>query len=187
MKLIAFSGAQGTGKTTLLRKMKKDLRFVANPYHEYEFYDEITRKLKREGMKINEEGNDLTQQSFINNMHVITKNLNSVSEPYARVFDRCFLDVYCYTKYLHERGNVNDLTMNLAEQLLQDQKNKFDFIFYLKPEFDIEDDGVRSIDPKFRDDIARIFESTIHEKNIKVIQLTGSVNERYSTLTSILS
>lgn len=186
MKLIAFSGAQGTGKTTLLRKMKDDLDFIADPNREYEFYDEITRKLKREGMKINEQGDDLTQQAFINNMYAITKNLNSLYEPYARVFDRCFLDVYCYTKYLHGKGNVGDVTMQLAENMLNDQKDMFECIFYIKPEFDPEDDGVRSVDISFRDEIAEIFESTINEKGIQVVNISGSILERYNIIKEFL-
>lgn len=186
MKLIAFSGAQGTGKTTLLRKMKQDLSFIADPNKEYEFYDEITRKLKREGMSINEDANDYSQRIFINNMHVITKNLNSLCDPYARVFDRCFLDVYCYTTYLYNNRNVNEVTMEMAEDMLNDQKDKFDIIFYIKPEFELENNGLRSNSVTFRDEIADLFEYVIHEKNINVVNLSGSISERYEIIRDFL-
>jgi len=46
---ISFTGAQSTGKTTLLEAVKsnEDFRF------KYEFIDEITRRMQKKGLKIN--------------------------------------------------------------------------------------------------------------------------------------
>ena len=52
---IAFTGAQGTGKTTLISKLK-----YAMP--NYVIYDEVVRKLvKRIGISINREVDDYSQ------------------------------------------------------------------------------------------------------------------------------
>ena len=48
----------------------------------------------------------------------------------------------------------------------------------LTPEFGIVDDGVRSIDVGFRDEIADLFEQYITTASIPVISLTGTVEER---------
>ena len=47
---VSFTGAQSTGKTTLLEAVKsnEDFRF------KYEFIDEITRRMQKKGLKINE-------------------------------------------------------------------------------------------------------------------------------------
>ena len=51
---IAFTGAQSTGKTTLLNEMRY---IVSN----YTFIDEITRSVAKQGVSINESGTDSTQ------------------------------------------------------------------------------------------------------------------------------
>ena len=53
---IAISGAQSTGKSTLLRYLKNDRDLVG-----FEFIDELTRQLAAKGVSINEEGSNFTQ------------------------------------------------------------------------------------------------------------------------------
>ena len=55
---------------------------------------------------------------------------------------------------------------------------KYDFIFYLTPEFAMEDDGVRSVDEGFQKQIVKLFEQYILECEVPVIHLTGSVEDR---------
>ena len=55
--LIALSGAQCTGKTTLLNALRNDKAFQDR----FMFIDEIVRTLQRKGFKINEAGTDETQ------------------------------------------------------------------------------------------------------------------------------
>ena len=47
---IAFTGAHSTGKTTLLNYLKKDPELATD----FEFVDEITRRMVKKGLKINE-------------------------------------------------------------------------------------------------------------------------------------
>ena len=56
---IGFTGPQCSGKSTLLEKCKE--------YYgdKFEYVDEVTRPLAREGFKINEGGNDATQKAII--------------------------------------------------------------------------------------------------------------------------
>lgn len=181
MILIAFTGCQSTGKTTLLNKMKKDPRFK-----DFQFYDEITRKVLRDGMKINTEGNDETQRAIIASHWTNVENLDSTHEPVGRIMDRWALDGYVYTNYLFNKSKVNLETFDLADELLVAHLNKFDYVFYLTPEFDIVNDGVRSDDIKFRDDIAKMFDDVIREFDIDVIHLTGTIEERYNKMMEVL-
>ena len=67
---------------------------------------------------------------------------------------------------------------------------KYDKIFYLKPEFGIVDDGVRSNSVQFRDEIASIFERYIAEFNLRkwnVVEISGSVEERLKAIKKVMS
>lgn len=164
---IAFTGAQSTGKTTLLNKFK-----TMSPYDlDYTFVDEITRRMIKKGLKINEAGGDMTQL-LIMNSHI--KNILHENV----IMDRCALDGVVYTRYLYNKGQISDWVMDFAENVFQKIIEKYDYIFYLVPEFDMEDDGVRSVDDDFRNEIVDLFNQYIVECEIPVISITGSVEER---------
>ena len=99
--LIGFTGAQCTGKTTLLNLLKEDL--CGNKFKkasdgvyrdEWNFVPEVTRKVMREGLSINEDGDNLTQL-FILKEH-LQNHVVASSEKW--ILDRCILDGYVFTK-----------------------------------------------------------------------------------------
>ena len=53
---IAITGAQSTGKSTLLNYLKKDEDLKG-----FEFIDELTRQIAAKGVNINEDGGKFTQ------------------------------------------------------------------------------------------------------------------------------
>lgn len=164
---ISFTGAQSTGKTTLLEAIKQNEEFR----YKYEFIDEITRRMVKKGLKINEAG-DNTTQLLIMNEHI--KNLLYENV----IMDRCILDGMVYTDWLHWEGKVSNWVWRYAMEVFDHYVDRYDIIFYLKPEFDIVDDGVRSINVTFRDEIVDRFERYIKFVKTPVVLLTGSVEER---------
>ena len=52
----------------------------------------------------------------------------------------------------------------------------------LQYEFSLEDDGVRSTNLKFRDDIVDLFDHYIKEYKIPVTKLTGTVKQRLNKI-----
>ena len=164
---IAFTGAQSTGKTTLLNALKADEAFR----YKYEFIDEITRRMQKKGLKINEAGGNTTQL-LIMNEHI--KNLLYENV----IMDRCMLDGVVYTDWLHWEGKVKTWVWEYASKVFSHYIDRYDIIFYLKPEFDIVDDGVRSVDITFRDEIVSRFERYLKSVNTPVVTLSGSVEER---------
>ena len=62
--LISFTGAQSTGKTTLLNEFKK------LNLDNWNYVDEVTRKVGRMGHVINEHGDNITQL-FILKEHLV--------------------------------------------------------------------------------------------------------------------
>ena len=79
--IISFTGAQSTGKTTLLNSIK-DL----NPY--LDSIDEVTRRIKREyNLPINEDGGDITQTM------IMSDHIANIFRKYDSdvIFDNTFL------------------------------------------------------------------------------------------------
>lgn len=177
--LASFTGAQCTGKTTLLKLCKEDYKNSG-----WNFVDEVTRKVKRDGLAINEEGDNLTQL-FILKEHLQN---HTVPEDENWLLDRCILDGYVYTKWLHAQGSVERWVLDYAECLMSMLGKYIDVIFYTSPDdIPIEDDGERSINKKFRDDIINIYDNLFKYSfstrgkdtwRDKVVILSGSIEDR---------
>ena len=177
--IISFTGAQSTGKTTLLNELKKWKEF-----EDYVFIDEITRNVSKLGMNINERGDDATQTAIMN------AHIENLRKGDNLILDRCSLDGVVYTHYLYLHGRVSRDTFDYARQIFTETCLKYDKIFYLKPEFNIVDDGVRSSSVQFRDEIADIFERYITEFNLgkwNVVELSGSVEDRLKAIKKVMS
>ena len=177
--IISFTGAQSTGKTTLLNELKKWKEF-----EDYVFIDEITRNVSKLGMNINEKGDDATQTAIMN------AHIENLKKGDNLILDRCSLDGVVYTHYLYSHGRVSRDTFDYARQIFTETCLKYDKIFYLKPEFDIVNDGVRSSSVQFRDEIADIFERYITEFNLgkwNVVELSGSVEDRLEAIKKVMS
>jgi nicotinamide riboside kinase len=167
---IAITGAQSTGKSTLLHSIKNSkLRDTVLP--NYVFNDELTRKINQKGVTINEQGNNLTQLLTIN-VHVS----NIIQDKF--VSDRCIIDACCYTHWLYQNGKVDEWVMDYSTKVLQQIIFSYDYIFYLPNELPLQDDGVRSANKSFRDEIVHLFEYYIDTYNLPVVTLTGTVEQR---------
>jgi nicotinamide riboside kinase len=164
--IVAISGAQSVGKTTVINELEKILG------NKYTIVRESIRKLAKKGFIINEKGNDNTQIAVMNE-HI--KNLLPEGD---LILDRSVLDGYIYTQYLFNNNKISEETLKYAESIFRDHINDIDILFYIKPEFEIVNDNVRSIDKEFRDAVVELFEKTIEDYNLDVIYLSGSVDER---------
>ena len=99
--IVAFSGTQGVGKSTLVSMMKKDRLFC-----NFVFCDEIVRKLMASGVSINENGDDETQRKVMqSHLDVLSKRFSSTIP--GIVTDRCVLDGIVYSKYLFEKNKIS--------------------------------------------------------------------------------
>ena len=174
---IGISGAQSVGKTTLLSALRSEKVFS-----DYAVCDEVTRRVRDYGVGINESGSNTTQR-LIMNEHIANLVLNE-----NMLTDRTALDGLVYSRYLRDKGNINTETMAYVERVFTRIIGMYDIIFYIKPEFPIDNDGVRSVSVEFRDAIARGFDVAIESGIVTapVVLLTGSVRERVNTVITTL-
>jgi len=167
---IAISGAQSVGKTTLINALRSEKKLK-----DFTFCTEVTRRVSSYGLPINEEGTDITQR-LIMQEHIVNYFMND-----NMICDRCALDGIIYTEHLWSNQKVKWDTFVYASHIYEKLIYSYDLIFYIAPEFEIADDGVRSVDKDFRDKIVNSFDLYIEklkEHNIEVINISGSVRER---------
>lgn len=168
--IISFTGAQSTGKSTLLNAVQSDTRFK-----NFNFVPEITRSLKRDyNLNINEDGDEFTQLMVINS-HL--QNYLKFKDKDV-VLDRCILDGLIYTTYQHLMKRVQYDTFAYSEHLFNMLIGKVDIIFYTEPDIPLVDDGERSFNEVFRETIVNLFEEAIKHYKINVVRLKGTVEER---------
>ena len=188
--IFSFTGAQSTGKTTLLEHLK-----MSNlGKFSFEFIPEVTRLVKREyEVPINESGDDMTQMLIMTEhvRNIYKGRTDNLVRGVNKILDRCALDGIVYTHYLLDKGKINRTTYDACELIYKKLRNEYDVIFYTSPD-DVElvDDGERSVDKHFREDIIGLFDMylqyNIIEDGPRVVCLEGSVKERLETIKSTL-
>ena len=185
--IFSFTGAQSTGKTTLLNHLHK-----CNGDFPFEFVPEVTRLVMRDyQMPINENGGDLTQ------MLIMTEHVRNVYRNKAehlirgvhQIFDRCALDGIVYSLWLLDNNKISKRCYDACDLIYEELKDKYDIIFYTSPDdVKLVNDGERSVDVKFRNDIINTFNIFLDRGyDGKVVVLKGSVEERLKTIKSTLA
>ena len=166
---ISLTGPHGSGKSTLMKAIEEDPRWGKI---ELQFLPEMTRKIAALGYPINEAGTNDTQNL------VIARYLEDVLAKDNYIVDRCIVDGYVYTQYLVETGQCDRALSDYAFFVSEMYIPRYNYIFYIPSEFEIEEDGTRSVGEDFHDRVVELFEEvfTIPRKN--VIPLRGTVEER---------
>lgn len=168
---IGISGAQSVGKTTLLNALRSEKCFWG-----YNIRNEVTRTVKSYGIDINENGSDISQ------MLIMKEHIYNLVMFDDMITDRTSLDGLVYTTWLYNQGKVSEDCYIDTIRVFKKTVGMYDYMFYIKPEFPIEDDGVRSASEQWQKEIVEIFEDTILEFGIKVVRVSGSVRERVNII-----
>ncbi len=173
MKRIALVGASSVGKTTVYELLKSKLP-------EYDFINESTRTVSKYGFTINEEGTSETQlaiSSFHLEALLCTKDV---------ILDRCYLDLLIYSTYMDNLStNAYDYIFDTWVRV----RHQYTHFIYFPIEFASVDDGVRSVDERWREAIDKQFELNL--KSIKssggdYLTVTGSPNQRVEQILNYI-
>ena len=156
---IALCGAHGVGKTTLSKLIAEKYNLTILP--------DIVPDAYRLGFTINEETPIETQ------IWLTGKQLENERIHQSFVWDKCLFDYFVYAKAL---SMDTDLVSTIKKAAIRN--GKYDYIFYIRPEFPIVDDGLRSTNIEFQKAVADTYEAFLVENNIPFVVITGSVEER---------
>ena len=168
---ISISGAQCTGKSTLINALKKELP-------DYEIQRESVRYLVANyGFEIKAANTDLQ-------LALLNWQTRSLYEHTDILLDRSFIDSTSYMLYYHKRRQpevpfgVYNYIMDTAKALAQ----RIDLFIFLKPEFELIDDGFRLLDKDQQEEITELMEDLFEKFNVehKVLRVTGSLEDRVS-------
>lgn len=156
---IVIVGAHGTGKTTLANDIAKKTKFAVLP--------EVARLLAAEGHKLD---GDVTLET---EREIFKRQLLIESQNQDYVSDRCLIDVRAYVGILFSKEESFILEMNNSIK-----NAKYDLIFYLSPEFPIENDGVRSLNVEFQNQIDKEIKDILAKNSLEYKLLTGNKQKR---------
>ena len=178
--LVSFTGAQSTGKSTMLNMC------CTHPvFRKFHCVPEVTRKVKREqNLDINEQGDSVTQ------LFILKEHLHNHYLKGDALLDRCIVDGVVYTDYLYYNNMVDQWVYQYALKLFDLLAPRLDVIFYTDAD-DVElvDDGERSVNNKFRNDIILSMKSYLGYSACKdkVVYLRGSPEERMKTILETMN
>ncbi len=172
---IGFTGTMSVGKTTLVNALKESPEFK-----EYYFATERSKYLRDLGIPLNTDSTIKGQFIFL------AERASELLMPRV-ITDRTVIDVMAFTRLAESIPYyIGDEINQSASHLI----GEYDYVFYISPEgVEIEDNGVRTTDAKYRDKVDFEIQSILRKyphkiKNFTV--LTGSIEERMQKVKQTL-
>jgi thymidylate kinase len=146
---IAIIGTHGTGKTTLSyllaahhKRQGKNVKII----------QEIVRSCP---FPINQ--NMTLEAAKWIYYEYVRKELEAKYKHDVVIGDRSVYDSFVYAKYF----KLNDSTFDILEKLAFEQLSSYDRLIFVRPDINIESDGVRSVDPDFQYGVDKIYSEVL--------------------------
>ena len=173
---IGFCGTMSVGKTTLVKALK-DLP----EFKDYTFRVERSKHLMSLGIPLNTDSTLKGQTVFLSERAAELMQENIIT-------DRTIIDVMAFAQCSDSMNYLEkDKFIHLAYCML----HEYDYIFYVSPEgVDIEDNGVRTTDAKYRttiDETIKYFTNKYNTRIKNLIEIKGSTEERIKVIQETLS
>jgi nicotinamide riboside kinase len=172
---IGFCGTMSVGKTTLVNALKELPEFS-----EYYFATERSKYLRDLGIPLNTD-------STIKGQFVFLAERASELLMEKVITDRTVIDVIAFTRLAESIPYyVGDEINQAAAHLI----GEYDYIFYISPAgVEIEDNGVRTTDAKYRDEIDLEIQNILRKYPHKIKNFTsliGTLEERIQKVKQIV-
>ena len=181
--IISFTGPQCSGKTTCLTYLNNFSPVFFDTQPEPYFPKEI----------LDVENNNIEfVQSLILNHHIeVLLKYDKFPRCVNLAMDRCIVDAYVYTDYIAKTKGLPEQLLRYSSYLLSKLITKYDIIFYCKPTgIPLVDNGVRSTDEQYRDDITKSFDLFFSKPincQTKIVTLEGSFEQRMDIVKQTLT
>lgn len=183
-KVVAFCGAHGTGKSTLVEELRKDPRCIC--------IDSVTRTNTTQAERRIEDGLESLDETQLKILEAIKSKVHDLSElKYALgddkviVLDRSAIDFYAYCKNFLVRGLIRHKTFEKVENQLWDLTRIIDRFYYLPIEFNLIDDGVRNMSEDLRQGVDTVIREQLFKFG-RTVELTGTLQRRLGRLNRTL-
>ena len=171
---IGLCGTLSVGKTTLVHALKQ-----IDQFKDYETATERSKYLRDQGILLNTDSTLKGQLVFAAERSIELMKPNIITD--RTIYDVCAFTLSAKSIGWTEKRYFTDLLMSLRDE--------YDAIIYISPEgVEIEDNGVRTTDAKYRNAIDfTIKEMLVQYPPKKLINVSGSTEERINTIISQLS
>lgn len=182
---IAVIGTQNTGKTTYINDFVKKWSMYKSPKNTYR------ELIKEKNLPHSKNGNEESQTIIMDCL--VDQAINSSKEDFT-IMDRCVLDVLAYSTWLCLNDKVSEKFLDQQRILVRETLKLYDVLFFIPltkaAKIDIEDNGVREVDPQYRkeiDNIFKVFQESYHRGDGRIfpkddtppmIEIFGSPQER---------
>jgi GTPase SAR1 family protein len=170
---IGLCGTVSVGKTTLVNALKEIEQFK-----DYEFATERSKYLRDQGIALNTDSTLKGQIVFAAERALELMKENIIT-------DRTIYDVMAFT---FSAESISEFEKREFANLMSRLVGEYDVVIYVSPEgVDIEDNGVRTIDAKYRDSIDTAIKLMLeHWPPNKLIEIKGTTEERIETIKGAL-
>jgi nicotinamide riboside kinase len=173
---IGFCGTMSVGKTTLVNALKELPEFK-----DYTFATERSKYLRDLGIPLNTDSTIKGQMVFLAERSSELMHENIIT-------DRTVIDVIAFTKLSRSIPYyIGDQFEALAVNLFRE----YDYIFYISPEgVELEDNGVRTLDPEYRKAIDKRINKIISKHSHKLPRLrkiSGTTEERIQQIKQVMN
>jgi nicotinamide riboside kinase len=171
---IGLTGTMSVGKTTLAKALGE-----LDMFKDYPIQTERSKYLRDIGIALNTDSTLKGQLVFAAERSIELMQENIITD--RTVYDVCAFTLSANSIRWTEKRYFTEILMSLRDE--------YDVIIYVSPEgVEIENNGVRTIDAKYREQIDATIQSMLLEyPPKKLIKVSGSTEERINTIISQLS
>ena len=171
---IGLCGTMSVGKTTLVKALSEQVE----QFKGYTFTTERSKYLNSLGIPLNHETTIEGQTVFL--AERVTELMQD-----RLITDRTILDVMAFTNCAKKVSYIDgDAFADYASRFIK----QYDYIFYISPDgMDIEDNGIRETDAKYRKEIDEEIQQLLLKYRPVYYELKGTTEERINQMMKVIN